>query len=206
MEYSGFFNGDQEYGQDEFNRYFDNIYESGVSVKVDNTMTLGVINEGNTIIVESGFAIIKGFYLYNDNNKSLTVTADSNYDRIDRVVVRLNISTSKVSIEIKKGSAGSKPQPPSLQRDNLIYELSLGQLYIPRNGKIVLTDERYRNELCGAIRPKNLSEFNSMIKGFTVQFDKWFDSQQSKGWRNTFIQPERPVESVSGSIWIQTLT
>ena len=102
MEYSGFFNGDQEYGQDEFNRYFDNIYESGVSVKTDNAMTLGVINEGNTIIVESGFAIIKGFYLYNDNNKSLTVTADSNYDRIDRVVVRLNISTSKVSIEIKK--------------------------------------------------------------------------------------------------------
>lgn len=206
MEYSGFFNGDQEYGQDEFNRYFDNIYESGVSVKADNAMTLGVINEGNTIIVESGFAIIKGFYLYNDNNKSLTVTADSNYDRIDRVVVRLNISTSKVSIEIKKGLAGSKPQPPSLQRDNLIYELSLSQIYIPRSGNVVLIDERYRNELCGAIRPKNLSEFNSMIKGFTVQFDKWFDSQQSKGWRNTFIQPERPVESVSGSIWIQTLT
>lgn len=206
MEYSGFFNGDQEYGQEEFNRYFDNIYESGVSVNSDNSMTLGITNEGNIIKIASGFAIVKGFYLYNDSIKSITVTSDSNYDRIDRVVIRLNISNSKVTIEMKKGIAGSKPQPPTLQRDSLIYELSLAQVYVPRSGTITLTDERYRNELCGAIRPKNLTEFNSMLKGFTEQFDRWFNSQQAKGWRNVFIQAERPEESVRGSIWIQTLT
>lgn len=206
MEHSGFFNGEEEYGQEEFNRYFDNIYESGVSVKEDNTMTLGVTSEAAIIKVDSGFAIVKGFYLYNDSIKSIAVTPDANYDRIDRVVVRLNISTSKVSIEVKKGTAGSKPQPPELQRDNLIYELSLAQVYISRSGAITITDERYRKELCGAIRPKNLSEFNGMIKGFTEQFDRWFASQQAKGWRNVFIQAERPVGSVSGSIWIKTLT
>lgn len=206
MEHSGFFNGDQEYGQEEFNRYFDNIYESGVSVNSDNSMTLGITNEGNIIKIASGFAIVKGFYLYNDSIKSITVTSDSNYDRIDRVVIRLNISTSKVSIEIKKGVAGSKPQVPELQRDNLIYELSLAQIYVPRSGSITMTDERYRKELCGAIRPKNLTEFNSMLKGFTEQFDRWFNSQQAKGWRSVFIQAERPEESVRGSIWIQTLT
>lgn len=206
MEHSGFFNGDQEYGQEEFNRYFDNIYESGVSVNSDNSMTLGITNEGNIIKIASGFAIVKGFYLYNDSIKSITVTSDSNYDRIDRVVIRLNISTSKVSIEIKKGVAGSKPQVPELQRDNLVYELSLAQIYVPRSGSITITDERYRKELCGAIRPKNLTEFNSMLKGFTEQFDRWFNSQQAKGWRSVFIQAERPEESVRGSIWIQTLT
>ena len=206
MEHSGFFNGDQEYGQEEFNRYFDNIYESGVSVKDDNTMTLGVTSEAYTIKVDSGFAIVKGFYLYNDSEKSIAVSPDSNYDRIDRVVIRLNISNSKVTIEIKNGIAGSKPQPPILQRDNSIYELSLAQIYVPRSGSITITDERYRKELCGAIRPKNLTEFNSMLKGFTEQFDRWFNSQQAKGWRNVFIQTERPVESVRGSIWIQTLT
>lgn len=206
MEYSGFFNGDQEYGQEEFNRYFDNIYESGVSVNEDNTMTLAVINEKGEIKVSKGFAIVKGFYLYNDSFKTLTITPDTNYDRIDRVVVRLNISTSKVSIEVKKGIAGSKPQVPTLQRDNLIYELSLAQLYIPRSGSIAITDERYRQELCGAIRPKNLSEFNDMIKECTTQFDRWFNSQQAKGWRNIFIQSEPPEGSVTGSIWIKTLT
>lgn len=204
MEHSGFFNGNQEYGQDEFNRYFDNIYESGVSVNDDNSMSLGATIEGTSIKVAIGFAIVKGFYLYNDSIKSIAVTPDTNYDRIDRVVIRLNLSNSKVSIEMKNGIAGSKPQPPVIQRDNLIYELSLAQVYVPRSGSIIITDERCREELCGAIRPKNLTEFNNMLKGFTEQFDRWFNSQQSKGWRNIFIQPDKPVGSVSGSIWIET--
>lgn len=205
MEYSGFFNGDQEYGQEEFSRYFNNIYESGVSTNEDNTMTLGVANNSNVIKVESGFAIVKGFYLYNDSHKNLLIAPDVNYDRIDRVVVRLNISNGKVSIEVKNGVAGTNPKPPILQRDKLIHELSLSQIYVPRSGSLTLIDERYRQELCGAIRPKNLTEFNTMLAGFTEKFDRWFNSQQAKGWRNIFIQPDAPIGSVSGSIWIKTL-
>lgn len=204
MEYSGFFNGDQEYGQEEFNRYFDNIYESGVSVNSDNTMTLGVVATAIGVEVNSGFSIVKGFYLYNDSTKALNITRDVNYDRIDRIVVRLNLSTSKVSIELKQGIAGSKPVAPNLQRDNLIYELSLAQVLTPRSGSFIVTDERYRQELCGAIRPKNLTEFNNMISVFTEQFDKWFNSQQAKGWRNIFIQSNTPTGVVAGGIWIQT--
>ena len=37
MEHYGFFNGDTEYGQEEFNRYFDNIYESGIAVNSDQS-------------------------------------------------------------------------------------------------------------------------------------------------------------------------
>lgn len=205
MEYYGFFNGDQEYGQEEFNRYFDNIYESGVSLNNDNTMTLPVNKTSTGVSIDKGFSIIKGFYLYNDSLKNINITRDVNYDRIDRVVVRLNLSTNKVSLELKQGVASSKLVAPSLQRDNLIYELSLAQVKVPKSGDFIVTDERFRQDLCGAIRPKNLTEFNNMIKGLTEQFDRWFESQQAKGWRNVFIQPNKPTGSVSGSIWIQTL-
>lgn len=206
MEHSGFFDGDNLYGQDEFNRYFDNIYESGISINENGNMTLNCYVNNNNIIVESGFAIVKGFYLYNDSNKTIAITRDSSYKRIDRIVLRLNKSTKKVSIELKQGTASSKPVSPSLQRDNLVYELSLCQLNVPTSGNITIVDERFRSELCGAIRPKNITEYKDMIKTFTGQFDKWFDSQQAKGWRNIFIQSERPNNSVVGSIWIQELT
>lgn len=205
MEHYGFFNGDQEYGQEEFSRYFDNGFESGVSIEND-LMTLGVTKTTTGVTVDKGYAIIKGFYLYNDSIKTLNITRDLSYDRVDRVVIRLNLSNSKVSLELKQGIASSKPVAPNLQRDNLIYELSLAQVKVPKSGDFTVTDERYRTELCGAIRPKNLTEFNQMIKGLQKQFDDWFNSQQAKGWRNIFIQPERPTGSVSGSIWIQTLT
>lgn len=204
MEYSGFFNGDQEYGQEEFNRYFDNIYESGVSVNDNNTMTLGVAATATGVQVADGFSIIKGFYLYNNSVKAINITRDTNYNRLDRIVVRLNLNTSKASIELKQGVASSNPQVPILQRDNFIYELSLAQVLTPRTGSFIVTDERYRQELCGAIRPKNLTEFNVMLSGLQLQFDNWFNSQQTKGWRNIAIQSANPTGMVNGSIWIQT--
>ncbi|WP_027640101.1 hypothetical protein [Clostridium cadaveris] len=201
MEYYGFFNGDQEYGQDEFNRYFDNIYESGVSIE-NNNMTLGVTKTSTGVTVDKGFSIVRGFYLYNDSLKTINITRDPNYDRIDRVVIKLNLSTKKVSIELKQGTSGSKPIVPVLQRDNLIWELSLAQVKVPKSGDFTVTDERFRPELCGSIRPKNMSEFNSMIKGLQKQFDDWFNSQQTKGWRNIYIQEQQPTGAVTGSIWI----
>lgn len=205
MEHYGFFNGDHEYGQEEFSRYFDSIYQSGISVNDDGELSFNVYGVGNTLTVGKGFAIIKGFYLYNDSNKIINLERDFNYDRIDRLVIRLNISTSKVSLEIKKGNPGSNPNKPNLQRDNLIYELGLAEIRIPRNGSIYIKDERYSPSACGAIRPKNLSEFNDMIRSFTEQFEEWFASQQSKGWRNIFIQNNTPDKRIKGSIWIKTL-
>ena len=206
MEHYGFFNGEQEYGQDEFSRYFNNIFQSGISADDNGTLTYRVYSdEPNKLKVETGFAIIKGFYLYNDSLKTLNINKDSNYDRIDRIVIRLNLNNKVVSIERKQGTATSNPVPPDLQRDNLIWELSLAQVKIDKNNNIYIIDERFRQELCGAIRPKNFTEFNAMLKEFQKQFDLWFNSQQSKGWRNVFIQPDVPEGSVQGSIWIQTL-
>jgi len=204
MEYSGFFDGDNLYGQDDFNRYYNNMFENGVSIE-DGSMTLEVYTEGNNINIAPGFAIVQGFYFYNDSTKTIAITRDLNYDRIDRIVVRLDLSAKKVSIEHKEGTAGSNPQVPSLQRDNIVHELSLAQVKVPKSGNLVVTDERFRQDLCGAIRPKNLTEFNDMIAGFQEEFDRWFDSQQATGWRNIFIQADTPTEAVTGSIWIQEL-
>jgi hypothetical protein len=224
-EYSGFFDGDTLYGQDEFNRYFDNIYCSGVSVDDNNNMTLSCIASNDNIIISEGFAIIKGFYLYSDSEKILNIGRNANYNRIDRVVIRLNLSTKKVTLEHKQGVAGSSPVAPNLQRDNLIYELSLCQIEVPKNGSINVIDERFRNELCGAIRPKNLSELETMIQSSQKIWDswvneekenwnnlidekndswnKWFSNQQGTGWRQIYIQEQNPGNSVVGSIWIK---
>ena len=200
-EHSGFFNGDQEYGQEEFNRYFDNIYESGVSVNSDNTMTLNVTTSGKNVLVGAGFAIVKGFYLYNDSQKTIIETADSNYNRTDRVVLRLNLSSSKVSIELKKGTPASNPVAPTLQRDNIIYELSLAQILVGKDNTLRVADERYLAGVCGAIRPKNLTEFNTMIKGLQTRYDDWFNKLQAPT-RNIYLQSNQPVGVKEGDIWI----
>ena len=203
----GFFNGSNNYGQEELARYFSNIYENGVNV-TDSDMGMKVTRYSSTDLkVAIGFSIVNGYYLYQDFIKSITVDKDTTYNRIDRVVVRLDVANRTVSIELKQGTASSKPTAPSLTRTSSIYELSLAQIHVDSsNGITAVTDERYDSNLCGAIRPKNLSEFNAMMTGFNNRFDTWFEQQQGEGWRNIYIQSTVPSDAIEGAIWKQVLS
>lgn len=199
-EHSGFFNGDQEYGQDEFNRYFDNIYESGVSVQSNNELTFKVTSSDMNVSIDSGFAIIKGFYLYNDSIKQIKIENPSTFKRIDRIVIKLDKLSKKVSIEVKKGEEGSNSKPPLLQRDETTYELSLAQAIVNLDS-VSIVDERFNKDLCGSIRPKNLSEFNTMVETWSKRFEDWFNKLQAPV-REIFIQSNQPIEAKEGDIWL----
>ncbi|WP_143314799.1 hypothetical protein [Clostridium sp. HBUAS56017] len=208
MEYSGFFNGNYKYGQEEFSRYFENIYENGVSFKdkdklapyEKDQMTLKVTNDGLRLKVAPGFAIVKGYYLYNKEEKVLDIAKPTEGKRIDRVVVRLNstVGSSSMSVELK---SGTNVKEPDLTRSDNIYELSLAKVIISADGSIIVEDERAYDGLCGGIRPKNVSAYENMIAKIDEAFNKWLSEEQNKG-REIYIQSDKPKESVSGSIWI----
>lgn len=202
----GFFNGNNNYGQEDLARYFSNIYENGINATTSD-MGLKVTRYSSTSLrVAIGFAIINGYFGYQDTTKTITVNKNATYDRIDRIVVRLDIASMNVDIFIKEGAASSKPVAPSLTRTSSIYELSLAQIYVSSSSGITtVTDERYTS-YCGAIRPKNLNEFNAMMTGFNNKFDTWFEQQQGEGWRNIYIQSTQPSEAIEGSIWIKDVT
>lgn len=202
MEKSWFFDNGEQYGQAELSEYFRQIYRSGVSVSDAGLMDMEVSANGTQVSVGNGFAIINGFAYENSGTLSFTIESDNNYSRIDRVVLRLDLALMKISAEIKKGTAGSTPKAPDLQRDSMVYELSLARVLVDVNGNITVTDERTDVELCGAIRPRNLSEIDAMIQGFQKQFESWFNAQQALGWRNIYIQEETPTEAVTGSLWL----
>ncbi|MGO5165188.1 hypothetical protein ACTQ51_04680, partial [Candidatus Paralachnospira sp. LCP21S3_H12] len=69
---------------------------------------------------------------------------------------------------------------------------------------ITVTDERADQSVCGAIRPKNMTEYKDMVAEYQRQWDAWFARQQGTGWRNIYIQQAEPGEAVAGSIWIRT--
>ena len=207
MEYYGFFNGGTEYGQEEFNRYFDNIYESGIAVNSDGSMQYPIAISSGKVTVGKGFAILKGFYHYNDSPKEFQLSPDVNYSKKYRVILQLNVAQSSVRLLVRAGGASSAPSTPALTRTDSIYELSLGQYRVTKNGGITLVrDERSNNLVCGAIRPKTLTAYNAAMKENQRLFDEWFKQQQGTGWRNIYTQSTTPSGAVSGSIWINELT
>lgn len=201
MERTGFFNGEQQYGQEEFNRYFENLYENGISVNENGEMSFFVTKTSSGILIDTGFAIIKGFFLYNDTPKKFELTPDENYSRIDRVVIKLDLSHNSMSLEVKQGIPSSQATPPVLTRDHIVYELALATITITKDNVITIQDERFAPNMCGAIRPKNLSEFNTMMRTFHDRYEEWFAKLQPPT-RNIFLQADIPSEPKEGDLWL----
>ena len=102
----GFFDGGTEYGQDEFNQYFDAFLRSGVKVEDEveeeagaeagdeagNSkcyMGLEVTTDGkNNITVGTGTAILQGFWM--KNSEPLSLALDRSQGSYARIVVRLD--------------------------------------------------------------------------------------------------------------------
>ena len=108
----------------------------------------------------------------NDAAFPLQVTAaDATYPRIDRVVLRLDLTLNvrKINLKVLKGIPAAVPQPPALTRNENIYDLSLAQLSIVANATTVstVTDERVDASVCGisqGLYTVDLSGFNAQLQ------------------------------------------
>lgn len=179
---SGFFDGGQEYGQKEFNRYFSKIYRSGVSVTDEGKIELAVKRvDSASVKVEPGFAIINGFYAYLDEAMTLKLPGTAKEGMKYRVVLKLDSTQGKSSI-ILYLKEGSTIEPTLIQSGN-IYEISLATLTVGHLGieEKLINDDRQNEALCGIIRPKCMQMYKR---------------------REIFIQSDEPEERVSGAIWI----
>lgn len=132
-------------------------------------------------------------------NKSALALAvemsDGEYNRIDRVCIRLEMLNNKCYAYIKKGTASENPVPPELQRDNVAYEISVAQIFVGA-GIIAInagnvTDERLDETVCGLMRDGVTgvdtsvmqAQFASMLDTFTTvyqaEFEQWFAQLQN---------------------------
>lgn len=178
----------------DFADYFGSVLSSGLISNGDSPVGLQVtVNNGTmTTSVAIGKAIVKG-YSY-ENTTPLTLThsiPEQTLDRIDRVVLRLDLKNASrfIKVFVKEGVSALEPVPPSLQRDQYIYELSLAQVRIRKNTSSIVVsdikDERADENLCGIVQ----SLITVPTSVFQQQFDVWFASiadgteQSVKDWQ-----------------------
>ena len=178
MEKYLFFNsgvGDpRTYEASHFADYFGSVLSTGL-LHTDNIPGMSVSVETGTLntIVSLGKAIMKG-RLY-ENTSDLTLThniPEVDLDRIDRVILRLNLSNSERNIKLMvlSGTPSATPIEPVLVRDNFIHDISLAQILVRANTvqllQTDLVDERLDETLAGLVY--------SLISIPTSQFqDEW---------------------------------
>lgn len=142
-EHYRFFNstaGDErEYQASDFAEYFGLFVPDGTYIE-DGEVGLGVTpGSGLEVEVGTGFANIRGYFYKNDAEKVFELDpADSVLDRIDRVVLKLDIVNRYMRLELKKGTLGSQPSPPALVDDASTKEIPIAQIRV-NHGAVSIT-------------------------------------------------------------------
>lgn len=133
MEKSSFFNSishDRTYKAEDWAEYFASFIGNGV-FPAPSTGLQVVIDEGMNLTVKAGKAWINGYFYCNTSDFTLTLaTADGQLNRIDRVVVRWDLTNRIISLKVKSSAFSASPSAPAVQRDADIYELALADIYV----------------------------------------------------------------------------
>ena len=122
----------REYTQAEFAEVLASIYGNGV-LSLDNKLeVIENTPNGMSVLVKTGQAWINGYWYKNDAELELTLSAsDATNDRIDLVVLRLDILTDRViELNILEGTPSVSPVKPTLTQTTQTYEIEIASILV----------------------------------------------------------------------------
>ena len=183
MEKSSFFNSvshDRTYRAEDWAEYFASFIGNGV-FPVPSTGLQVVVDNGMNLLLKAGKAWINGYFYNNTSDLTITIgTADGQLNRIDRIVVRWDLTNRIISAEVKSSAYSASPTAPALQRDADIYELALADVYVGAGVTAItqsnITDQRLNTSLCGVVAAV-VEQIDT--EAFNAQLQAWFAEYQS---------------------------
>lgn len=158
---SGFFDttadDPREYPAREFAEYFSRFVGNGIFGGGEKLKVTASGKDMN-VSVNLGYGWISGYmYAVYDTPLVLPIEQATTQDRIDRIVLRLDVSTPVRAIRaiVLQGLPAATPQAPAIVRSGDIYDLSLAQVLVKANTSTVqphqVIDERLNTQVCGIV-------------------------------------------------------
>lgn len=187
--------GDERaYTASEYAEFWSEFITDGVNVK-DGLMGLKPTISGLRVTISKGTAFIGAKQYINDANLSFTLDSSDNVlSRIDRIVLRLDIINRKINLQVKKGTLGSRPNPPSLTYGASIKEIPIAQIRInPGATAGVVTDERQPVSSIIEIPYEDMVE----------EFNTWFEERKSTIGIEVFTGTSTPAGIKTGDLWVK---
>lgn len=191
MEKFNFFNdidGDRVYFAEDFARHLAKYFTNGI---FNNELKV-VANNDMSITIEAGDANIEGYRYTNTAELQKTIeNADGTLNRIDNVVIRLDLTNRLISAQIIKGTFAENPTAPALTRNSTVYDLKLAEVSIAAGVTTItqsmIKDTRFDESVCGVVvsSVKTLdteeiyeqlyAKFEEYINQTESEFETWFN-------------------------------
>lgn len=200
---SGFFNAvmvdgspDRTYNADSVNKFFEGLVSENGIFETVSTACQVVESSGMNVVVKAGKGIVSSHWFYIVSDTSLSIAnSDVILNRIDAIVVRMDLNTRTIVLTVKQGTLATNPVAPTLTRTDEVYEIALAYVTVNKNvtsiNNSMITDTRSNNNLCGWIvglikQMDTTTLFNqyqsaqdNFINEQTEAFNTWFEENQT---------------------------
>ena len=172
---------DRVYKAEDWAWYFATFIGNGIFPKPSDGLQVVAYN-GMEIKVNVGYAFINGYAFRNPKIFSITLEmAERAQNRIDRVVVRWDLSQRDIYIAVIKGTASAKPVAAAVTRNTEIWELAIADIYIGKGVTRIqtqnITDQRFNSSICGIVTG-TVKEIDASV--LTKQFNDFFNNYSNE--------------------------
>ena len=137
---AGFFdaiNEDRAYSAEDMNRPYRKLVSNGVFAtpegEASDELQVFAVNEGMNVIISAGEAFIGDKWFENPSDLMITISQNTQVlTRIDSIIAQIDKTQAgrMGSIVYRQGSASSKPEPPSINTKEDIFEIRLANIII----------------------------------------------------------------------------
>lgn len=173
-------NGDRVYDSDSMCDWLTPFFTTGV---FNGSLQVVAHNQADFgITVNTGFVNIEGKVKHYYQAEDLTLSIpDSEYDRIDTIVVERNDTERDFLLKVITGEPASSPVPTPPVREGVIYQLVLAEVYV-RAGETEITqaeitDKRSDESVCGwVISTIEEVPIEQIVAQMDAQFYEWFNN------------------------------
>ena len=147
---------DREYDSNDLTGYLRLFFSDGVFMEPSTALQVLATGTGLAVNVQKGAALIRGCSIETDAAVGFSLsTAHASLPRIDRIVVRWNLSERLMEFAVKQGTPAASPTAPALSSTESVHELSLARIYVAAGASSLrqtnITDERLDTTVCGAV-------------------------------------------------------
>lgn len=214
MDYPLFYNSvgdDRVYDADSFSDWLKKFFTTGV-FKDELCVTA---SGGMVVQVASGYCNINGKVMMFDTTPLTVGTADSQYYRIDSVIIERNDTLRNFILKIVQGNTGTESSVTGVTpvRSGGVYQLVLARIKVKPGATFVtqadITDTRADASICGlvasTITQMDFSQFSAQFDAYLAQFkaeqqadfETWFEGLQDVLDEDTAGHLQNEIDSLA---------
>lgn len=181
MEKYTFFNDvddDRIYFAEDLARHLECFFTNGI---FNNGCQVLSENNDMTVNVSIGSANINGYRYDNDSIKTLNIdNADGVLNRIDNVVIRLDLTNRRINAQVIKGAFAENPVAPDLVRTAAVYDLRIAKINVSAGATSItqdmIKDTRFTNDCGNVVSTVQSINTDDIFIQYQTAFDQWFNN------------------------------